>query len=454
MYLLTHRVLIPFLSWIFLSLTQVLRWIELPFENEAAESKPRHRCDVPDDSIPPLFDDPEPQPRAHWKNLLAKAEAQGRVIRPLTRRRKPLEPTVQTCPNCQAPRAYLESFGHDPQGWQKLRCRVCRYQFAPERSPRPQLRPRCPFCERALEIYKHRTDFDVYRCSNPDCTGRQVLGKRYKWRNYRWDPNQLQVAQPTGRPVVDLRRLRYGAQILTLAIHSVIGLGLSLRQAQRNLWAMWQLNISPEAIRQWLLAVAVQLAPLLGRIPLPLSGCVAVDESYIRIRGRWFYLFTAMDAIRGHIPALHLSPKRSAFAAAAILRAVSRRYGKRPWTLITDGAPIYRIAIEYLRARRLTSLSQHHVVIGLEKTTDEPQGARQTKNRLERLFGTYKAHYKRHKSFQTFQGALAHAILYMAFYNHLKPHDAHRGQPPVPLTTASGQPINDWQAFFSYLATL
>lgn len=81
----------------------------------------------------------------------------------------------------------------------------------------------------------------------------------------------------------------------------MIGLGLSFRQAQRNLWALWQVNISPEAIRQWLLAVAVQLAPLLNRIPPPLSGCIAVDETYIRIRGRWFYLFTAMDPMRGHI---------------------------------------------------------------------------------------------------------------------------------------------------------
>jgi len=85
---------------------------------------------------------------------------------------------------------------------------------------------------------------------NAAISGRQVLRKRYKWRDYRWDPNELQVAQLNDRPVVDLRRLRYGAQVLTLAVHSVTGIGLSLRQAQRNLWAIWQINISSKTIRQ------------------------------------------------------------------------------------------------------------------------------------------------------------------------------------------------------------
>jgi transposase-like protein len=302
-----------------------------------------------------------------------------------------------------------------------------------------------------LELYKHRTEFDLYRCPNIDCHGREVIGKRYKWRHYLWEPEDLQVSKPQ-KPVVDLHRVRFGGQVLAQAVHSVVGLGLSLRQAQQNLWASWQCRVSHEAIRQWILTLAYQVAPLLEKLPLPLSGTVAVDETYVRVRGRWHYLFTAVDGQHGHVLAMHLSPTRSALAATTILRAVARRYGNRPWKLVTDGASIYPIAVQYLQATNLANISQHQVVLGLEKTPDDPPGARRFKNRVERLFGSYKAHYKRHKSFQSYHGAVAHAILYMAFYNHLKPHDSHQGQPPVPLTTASGQPVQHWEQLLQVLA--
>jgi|Deesub1362A_J573_1020465.scaffolds.fasta_scaffold02150_1 hypothetical protein len=126
MYRLTHL-----FSWIFISLTQVLRWIELSSENEVAEPKPQHRCDIPDDSIPPLFDEPEPQPYTHGKTLLAEAEAAGRSFAVV----------------CVAINLHLNG-RLDP------------------------LRPRCPSYGRAFELFKHRTEFDVYRCPNLDCAGR------------------------------------------------------------------------------------------------------------------------------------------------------------------------------------------------------------------------------------------------------------------------------------------
>lgn len=60
---------------------------------------------------------------------------------------------------------------------------------------------------------------------------------------------------------------------------------------------------------------------------------------------------------------------------------------------------------------------------------------------MEHLLGPYKAHYKRHKSFNSFEGAVAHAVLYQLHYNHLKPHAAFDDRPPVPLKDQRSTPV-------------
>ena len=65
------------------------------------------------------------------------------------------------------------------------------------------------------------------------------------------------------------------------------------------------------------------------------------------------------------------------------------------------------------------------------------------KNRLERLFGSYKAHYRRHKSFCSFEGAVAHALLYQLYYNHLKPHEASDGKVLEPLKDKHGHQVDN-----------
>ncbi|WP_205665751.1 integrase core domain-containing protein [Anoxybacter fermentans] len=66
------------------------------------------------------------------------------------------------------------------------------------------------------------------------------------------------------------------------------------------------------------------------------------------------------------------------------------------------------------------------------------------KNIVKRFFGTYKSHYKRHKSFSSFEGAISHAILYQLYFNYLKPHDSFGGKPPLQITDSTGRIIENW----------
>jgi hypothetical protein len=39
-------------------------------------------------------------------------------------------------------------------------------------------------------------------------------------------------------------------------------------------------------------SLASKVAPLVKSIHLPLSGLVVIDETYIKVKGKWHYLFT------------------------------------------------------------------------------------------------------------------------------------------------------------------
>jgi hypothetical protein len=126
----------------------------------------------------------------------------------------------------------------------------------------------------------------------------------------------------------------------------------------------------------------------------------------------------------------------------SILKEVVDRYGKREFILVTDKATIYDIAVQAAYSFFGISI-RHRPVIGFTPNGDW-HTYRPYKNRLERLFGSYKAHYKRHKSFGSFDGAVAHALLFQLFYNHLKPHAAFDNRPPLPLKDNRGKLIDNW----------
>ena len=66
-----------------------------------------------------------------------------------------------------------------------------------------------------------------------------------------------------------------------------------------------------------------------------------VDETYIRVAGRWTYLYRALDS-DGNTIDFRLSLKRDYTAAKTFLRLALRRAGAiRPRVINVDGHPAY-----------------------------------------------------------------------------------------------------------------
>jgi transposase-like protein len=153
-------------------------------------------------------------------------------------------------------------------------------------------------------------------------------------------------------------------------------------------------NVSPSAqtIQNWTVSLACRLGPKINDLDLPLSGIVAVDETYIKIKGSWHYLFTAIDGKNGCIIAQHLSRHRDTKGAITILKKIIEQYQDQKFILVSDMAPIYRAAVHALKIFLKADID-HRQVKGLF-----------TDNNSDEVYRPYKAHYKRHSLCQAFVG--------------------------------------------------
>ena len=394
--------------------------------------------------------DIEPDNR-DYKQLLAKAKNNGKSIKPV-QRQKPLTVKVNTCPKCSAPKKYFYSYGHDPEGYQKLQCKICKHQWAPEK-PKPEKNHptyRCPYCGYALSKEKERVNFTKFKCRNDDCSKWTKENSRYRYRAFDFELDELSPSEVDQAPV-NLDNTHFSSFIISKAIDFYIGLGLSLRQTARAIKQGWNVSVSRQTIQNWIVSTAHKLAPEIDELELPLSGTVAVDETYIKVKGNWHYLFSAIDAENGCIIAQHLSKNRDAKGALTILKQVAEKYDYQNFTLVTDMAPIYKVAVHSVKAIWELEID-HKSVKGLfANDTQSDEKYRAYKNIIERFFGTYKAHYKRHKSFSSFEGAVAHINLFQAYFNYLKPHSSFGNSPPLEAKDSRGKPIEHWAQLINWI---
>ena len=107
-------------------------------------------------------------------------------------------------------------------------------------------------------------------------------------------------------------------------------------------------------------ATAPELEQRLGRHLKPTNKSWRVDETYIKVKGRWYYLYRAIDSVGATIDFL-LSPQRDADAAKRLFRkALSASSHPQPRAVNTDQAPIYTSAIPAIKEEGVLRRRCHH----------------------------------------------------------------------------------------------
>ena len=142
---------------------------------------------------------------------------------------------------------------------------------------------------------------------------------------------------------------QFEPEVILLAIGWYLRFSLSYRDVE-ELLAERGLSVDHVTVWRWVQRYAPELARRLRRHLKPTNDSWRVDETYVRVKGKWVYLYRAVDSSGATIDFL-LSAKRDAAAAERFLaKALGGENHPAPRVINTDKHSCYPPAIVQLNA--------------------------------------------------------------------------------------------------------
>ena len=103
------------------------------------------------------------------------------------------------------------------------------------------------------------------------------------------------------------------------------------------------ISVDHATIHRWIIRYSPELLERFNRRKRAVTGKWHVDETYIKVRGQWRYLYRAIDS-NGDTVEFRFSERRNLTAAKCFLRKALKRHG-RPERIVIDGSQTNREAI-------------------------------------------------------------------------------------------------------------
>ncbi len=438
-------------------------------ELKPAEERPPHYRQFRVDPTLPLTQAPTTKTDVpDWQQIQEQHEAQHGCRITIVRRRAgtAAPPARCRCQHCNAPARYL--YLNNGKLSSQVLCKVCN-RTSPTDRPRRESKACywCPHCGGALYHWKEDGLCTAYKCPNNHCPfyarnlaaltpeerdmraggNTSQFKLHYLFREYHFASEDLVVARPQQTPV-DLNRIHNNLHTVGLCLTFAVSFGLSARMSAEALRRLYGISISHQTVINYINAAACQLSGFTdASLPVPDGPCAA-DETYITIEGITHYTWFIISRSRSAICGYNLSSTRGAQPALSLLNST---YGPPDnprcdnAELVTDGLPSYdsavvaynNAALEHDRQSVLTK----RTVIGLQNLDPESEEFRPFKQLVERLNRTYKFHTRPRAGFKNFDGVVALTTLFVAFYNHMRPHGRLKASPPVPLQCLQGETL-------------
>lgn len=384
-------------------------------------------------------------------------EKNGKPLKPVQRRSnsKGKVPSSMKCPRCGAPSDYLYA---NNGGKGQYQCKVCACLFNKKNQYAKEAVLKCPHCSKTLEKIKERKDFLVFKCKNNDCPyykkKLQGMSKkekkqfekdppsfkvRYIFRQFQIDYQPLAKHSPK-KPKVDLSRLHVSPHTLGLILTYHVNYGLSARKTAALMKDVHGVPISHQSILNYENSVALLLKPYVDHYPYELSDQFCGDETYIKVNGRWHYLFFFFDAVKKIILSYPVSPNRDTVSAIRTIDEALWKMKEIPedLTFVVDGNPIYLLAQHFFAQHGITFDVKQ--VIGLTNEDQVSTEYRPLKQIIERLNRTFKGNYRSTHGFGSDHGSVSYVTLFVAYFNFLRPHSALEGKVPVVIPELKGLP--------------
>jgi len=192
------------------------------------------------------------------------------------------------------------------------------------------------------------------------------------------------------RPVIFKWR-QTAPELILCAVRWYLRYSLSLRDVV-ELLAERGLELDHTTIWRWVQRYGPELKQRLRRHLKPTNKSWRVDETYIRVKGRWCYLYRAVDSTGATIDFL-LSALRDAAAAKRLFRnALSDPSHPQPRIINTDQARLYGSAIAGVKEEgTLRRRCRHRPVQYLNNILEQDHRAIKRRVKAKQSFREFRA---------------------------------------------------------------
>jgi putative transposase len=145
--------------------------------------------------------------------------------------------------------------------------------------------------------------------------------------------------------------------VILLCVRWYLAYSLSLRDLE-EMMAERGISVDHATIHRWTVHYAPLLLERFNQRKRAVTGKWHIDETYVKVRGQWRYLYRAIDS-NGDTVGLWFSERRNLTAAKRFLRKALKRHG-RPERIVIDGSQTNKEAILSCDAEsRLQDRSRH-----------------------------------------------------------------------------------------------
>jgi transposase-like protein len=127
----------------------------------------------------------------------------------------------------------------------------------------------------------------------------------------------------------------FDREIIVLCVRWYLRFKLSFRDLV-EMMAERDLSLAHTTIMRWVHHYAPEFERRWNRFARPAGPSWRVDETYVKIRGEWVYLYRAVDRA-GNTVDFRLSTRRDVAASKAFFRKAVKSQGATPTTITLDG---------------------------------------------------------------------------------------------------------------------
>ena len=141
---------------------------------------------------------------------------------------------------------------------------------------------------------------------------------------------------------VNLKGAHFPREIILTGVRWYVAYPLSTRHVE-ELMLERGVHVDHATINRWVVKYSPQLEEAFHRHKRPVWVSWRMDETYIKVKGQWYYLYRAVDKMSQTIDFL-LTEQRDEQAATRFLTKAIRRHGV-PETITIDGSEANAAAI-------------------------------------------------------------------------------------------------------------